>query len=246
METGGGGEFAFLLVMAGLGLVLLPLAETGRGTTGLVRAALGQLEGARAEYDRDKGAWAFAVRVKGRDNRREADISGRYAVRGPWRESGLILDTATGPRSLCPSSTCDWIATSAVLERGPAITTTAHTITAPVLDAGALRAALAPLVSASGGHVYLTGTFEAAAVTRAPPTVEVSGETVTLAYADPACLDALRGRALREVALTVQVRHAPGVHLPTLAPLADRAPVLHPLLEKWLAVPAAASEGHSP
>ena len=43
MEVGRGGEMGFLLVVALLGIVLMPLAETGKGTAGLIRGALGDL-----------------------------------------------------------------------------------------------------------------------------------------------------------------------------------------------------------
>jgi inner membrane protein len=120
MDVGKGGELAFLLVVALLGVVLMPLAATGKGTAGLIRGAIGDLETVRRHYDRDKGDVRFAVVVKGRDNLDHTDISGTYPIIGPWRETGLILDTDAGPRSLCAGSACNWYSSHAELAKGEA------------------------------------------------------------------------------------------------------------------------------
>jgi inner membrane protein len=236
MDTGGGGELGFLAIVALIGIVMMPLASTGKGTSGLVRAALGQLEGARSEYDRDKGGFAFEVQVVGRDNRSDADISGRYPVRGPWREAGLILDTPDGPRSLCPGSQCDWIATSAVLERGEPIQTVALAIRGKLASAETVAAALAPW--RERGTILLLGELKLAGVGSAPPTVETAGETVTLVYADPEILDRWRGKSLRDLALTAQIRAPAGAALPSPTPVQLREPPrIDPLLQRWLQPP---------
>jgi inner membrane protein len=64
MESMSRGELGFLVVMALTGVLLLPLARTGEGATGLIRSAIGDLDAARAEYDAGKGAHAFALEVQ--------------------------------------------------------------------------------------------------------------------------------------------------------------------------------------
>lgn len=48
MEVARGGELAFLLVVALIGVVLMPLAATSQGTAGLIRGAIGDLATVRA------------------------------------------------------------------------------------------------------------------------------------------------------------------------------------------------------
>ncbi|MEA3642434.1 MAG: hypothetical protein VBE63_21180 [Lamprobacter sp.] len=72
--------------------LMMPLAATGKGTAGLIRGALGDLEMARSEYDRDKGTALFSVELKGRDNRTYTDVSGTYPIIGPWDTVRLIYD----------------------------------------------------------------------------------------------------------------------------------------------------------
>jgi inner membrane protein len=232
MEVMGGGELAFLVVMAVAGLVLMPLARTGEGTTGLIRSAIGDITAARGEYDAAKGSCAFTLEIRGRDNRSDRDIAGTYPVAGPWQESGFILESAEGPRSACRSATCDWYADHADLKRGAAIETSTFPLTAQTTTGEALQAALAPL--AGHGTLYLLGTFEAPGSRATPPTVEVAGERVTLHYVSPETLAAWRGRALRDLDLAVQVRHAPGKAPPPPSALAGRGPAVHPLLNRWL------------
>ena len=97
MDVMGGGELAFLLIAILVGVLMMPLAETGKGTAGLIRGALGDLEMARGEYDRDKGTARFSVELSGRDNRTYADVSGTYEIIGPWATAGFILDTDQRP-----------------------------------------------------------------------------------------------------------------------------------------------------
>ncbi|MCF7992156.1 MAG: metal-dependent hydrolase [Thiohalocapsa sp.] len=233
MEVMGGGELAFLIVMALGGMLLMPLAETGKGSAGLIRAAIGDLESVRAEYDAQKGSWAFDVEVKGRHNATFADISGRYPIIGPWRESGLILDTDRGPVSLCTGSACDWYADHAKLERTERQDTTARPVRAQLLSADAIADLARPL--ADQGEVYLLGVALAEGVRPKPPTLEVEGEAVRFVYADPALLERLRGRTLRDVELTIQVRHAPGAAAMPDAEPEGRPVDIDPRLERWLA-----------
>jgi RES domain-containing protein len=155
-----------------------------------------------------------------------------YPVAGPWQESGFVLETAEGPRSACRSSTCDWYADHADLERGTGIETTTFPLIAQTTAGEALQAALAPL--AGHGTLYLLGTFEAPGSRAVPPTVEAAGERVTLHNASPEALDAWRGRSLRDLDLAVQVRHAPGETPPAPLSLAGAGPQVHPLLDRWL------------
>lgn len=108
METMSRGELSFLVVMALLGMLLMPMARTGEGTTGLIRSAIGDVAVARQAYDAGKGSHAFRLEVRGRDNRSYEDVSATYPVIGPHGETGFIIETLDGPRSVCRSGTCDW------------------------------------------------------------------------------------------------------------------------------------------
>ncbi len=232
MEVAKGGELGFLLVVALLGVVLMPLAATGKGTGALIRGAIGDLSQVRQYYDRDKGDWRFSVIIKGRDNLTDADISGTYPIIGPWRESGLILDTQDGPRSLCAGSACNWYSSHAELAKGEPIRTSTVAVKAAQIDVATLAARAATL--SQTGPVYLLGTAQAEGVKPKPPTLEVSGDGLTFAYAAPALLEALKGRALTNVDLVLQVRHAPGATLPALEPVPSRGAQTSELLKRWL------------
>ncbi len=232
METLGKGELGFVLVMVLIGVGLMPLARTGEGTLGLVRSAIGDIVSARQQYDAGKGSHAFKLEVRGRDNRSYADISGTYPVIGPYQEGGFLLETEGGPRSLCRSAACDWHPDHAALMRGEPEETRSFALKLPQTSTTALREALAPLRSA--GKVYLLGTFEAPGLKPVPPTLEVSGDRVTLGYASPEILAPWGNRTLRNLDLTLQVRHPPGAVVPELVSLAPASPELHPLLSRWL------------
>jgi len=232
MATMGGGELGFLIVMALAGLLLMPLARTGEGTTGLIRSAIGDVSAARAEYDAGKGSHAFTLELRGRDNRSYADISGRYAVIGPFGESGFLLATEDSPRSACRAGGCDWYAEHAALVGGASEVTTTFPLAAETTTAAALAEALAPLASA--GPVYLLGTLAAPGLRAEPPTLAVAGERVTLHYAAPEVIESWRGRTLREVDLAVQVRHPPGQDPPAPPALSETSAELHPLLRRWV------------
>lgn len=233
MRVMGGGELAFLLIASLVGVLMMPLAATGKGTTGLIRGALGDLTMARTEYDRDRGTAAFSVRIAGRNNRTYEDIGGTYPIVGPWTATGFILDTQSGPRSLCASSNCDWHASHTRIERGEPLQTTSIPIQGATLSAREVREAIRALESV--GEVYLLGSLLLPGLKADPPTLEVAGETVRLLYARPERLEPWSGKTLREVDLTVQVRHAPGVPVPEIEPPAPAAATLHPRLQRWIA-----------
>ena len=232
IDSMGQGELVFLLMMALIGLLLKPLAGTGLGTMGLIRSAIGNIASARQDYDAQKGANAWSLEVKGRDNRSYGDIAGTYPVIGPYRENGFILDTPEGPRSLCLNSVCDWYGEHASLIKGKAEITTTTSIEQDLTDTTALISALAPMRTV--GKVYLLGTLKVKRIPAKPPTIETTTENVTLHYANPALLETWGNRSLSEVNITIQVRHAPGVQVPEIEKVKGEGRELHPLLEKWL------------
>lgn len=231
MEVMGLGEGWFLVSMAALGMLMMPLAQRAEGTTGLIRSAIGNIEAARGDFDADKGHLTFTLTLRGRDNTTYADVSGRYAVIGPWREGGFILATPSGPRSTCRGGGCDWYAEHADLSRGERQDTTSFPLTAAIATGEALQAALSPLVA---DEVYLLGTFTAPESKPRPPTIEVSGERVTLWYATPSDLARWAGRTLTAIDLTVQARHAPGADPGQPGTLEPSAPALDSRLQRWL------------
>jgi len=233
MQSMGRGELVFLLLMALLGWLAKPLAGSGLGTLGLIRSAIGNIHSAREDYDARKGQHAWSLQVSGRDNRSYDDIAGTYPVIGPYREAGFILATPKGPRSLCRSASCDWYAEEAALRKGAAETTTTTTVITERLQADALLSALAPLQSV--GAVYLLGSLSARGKSPSPPTIEVTGETVSLRYAAPDVLAEWGNNVLRDVDLSVQVRHAPGVSVPEPAlPMGEGADGIPKRLRRWI------------
>lgn len=119
------------------------------------------------------------------------------------------------PRSVCGQESCDWYSDHAVLVKGKAEATTTRTINAASITTAALIEALRPLLER--GEVYLLGTFSARNVHEQPPTVAVEGETVSFQYAAPSALEGWRSSVLRDVRLTVQVRHVEDRQVPELA-----------------------------
>lgn len=228
----GSGELAFAVVLAASGVVLLSLARAGEGTAGLIRSAIGDIAAAREQYDAEKGRNAWVLRLEGRDNRSYEGVDGSYPVIGPWKEAGFILESESGPRTACRSSACDWYADHAVLVKGEPEITTTTTITAERIGTGSLSEPLARLEST--GRVYLLGTLTAKGIRPEEPTVTVTGETVHLAYATPAELAAWPSMALRDVDLTVQVRHAPGTVIPQMPGPVGEKFTINPLLERWI------------
>jgi inner membrane protein len=231
MEVLGGGELWFMLVMAGLGVVLMPLAQRAEGTTGLIRSAIGNIATARQDFDADKGRLSFTLTLRGRDNTTYADISGTYPVIGPWREDGFLVATLHGPRAACGSTACDWYADHADLTRQQAQTTTSFSLSTRTTTSDAIQASIVPLIAE---EIYLLGTFTAPESKETPPTVLVSGEQVTLLYAVPDILDQWDGRALTNVELTIQARHPPGQEPGSLGTLQHAPPALDPRLQRWL------------
>jgi len=231
MRVMGWGELAFAGIMAVLGVVFMLLAQAGEGTGGLIRSAIGDITAAREQYDAEKGRNAWTLRVEGRDNRSFEDVDGEYPVRGPWREGGFIVEAEDGPRSVCRQATCDWYTDHAVLVRGQPEITTTTTVKADQITVKELRDALAEAEEV--GEVLLTGEATVKGAKAEPPTVEVAGETVRLVYAEPGTLEALPA-VLRDMDLSVQVRHQPGVEAPVVELEGQKRDVLPPLLRRWV------------
>ena len=244
IESGGRGELAFLVVVALLGALAMPLAASGLGPKGLIRAGLGEISAARRAYDAGMGSRAFTLSLRGRDRRTHADVSGCYPVLGPFAEAGFLVATPLGPRSVGPASAADWHPERAVLVPGDAEETTSLALQTPRIGARSLVQALAPLEPL--GRVYLLGTFTAPGVHGEPPTVTVSGDRVTLAYASPDRVAALGEAPLREVDLVVQVRHAPGVAVPEVALPPAGQPALPESLSRWTGAGCAGGEAPCP
>lgn len=197
------------------------------------RSAIGNISAAREDYDAQKGSHAWSLAVKGRDNRSFTDIAGTYPVIGPYGETGFILETPQGPRSLCHTGTCDWYPEHASLIKGQPEITTTTTVQADRTSTGALVQSLAPLQAV--GQVYLLGTLSARRIPAMPPTVEVTGEKVSLHYAAATVLTSWSEQPLTDLDLTIQVRHAPGVVVPEIhLPAATEGEGIHPLLRQWV------------
>lgn len=143
-----------------------------------------------------------------------------------------MLEVPQAPVSACRAASCDWHIEHAVLQPGVAEATTSFELRAHHATAAALSEALAAPQSA--GAVYLLGDFTAKGMEADPPTVEVAGDAVALHYARPEVLQALGDRLLTEIALTVQVRHAPGAEVSPPGPLAESGAPVPAALQGWV------------
>lgn len=232
MRAMGWGELIFAGVVALLCVPLLSLAQAKPESGSVIAAAIGNITTARERYDAEKGAHRWRLRLAGRDNLSHADVGGDYPIIGPWRGGGFLVRGPSGPRSVCRGAGCDWYADSAVAVKGEAQTTSLRRLDADLTTPAALGRALAPL--AELGEVYLIGSLEARGIAAAPPTLEVAGDSVTLTYASPELLATWEARALRRVALTVQVRHAPDLEAPPLILEAEHHDAIPRELRPWL------------
>lgn len=214
MPSMGWGE---LILAATIALSCIPLLILGRNaayTGGVITSAIGDIAQARARYDAEKGSHSWSIEVEGRENRGYVDISGRYPVIGELGAAGFLLDAPAGVVSVCRAPGCDWYADKAVLYRGDAQITSSQQLVVNRLDASALYESLATLSVV--GDVYVVGSMQSNQVAESSPQVLVSGETVSVHYASPEIVKAWGRRRLREVDITVQVRHEPGVVVPRL------------------------------
>ena len=112
----------------------------------------------------------------------------------------------------------------AVLVQGDPEQTSVRRVQAKAISAAVLLEKLEPLRSI--GQVYLLGRMKAHGIAEQLPTVAVSGETVTLNYADPGILADLGKNQLHEVEMFVQVRHTPGTFVPELQISGDVEPAI--------------------
>ena len=233
IQSTGSGELVFLLVMAVSAVLLQPLSIQGRGTVGLIRDSIGNIERARHDYDADKGDYQFSLQIEARDNRSYANVSGNYAVIGPYRENGFLLATANGISSICKSSHCDWYAEHVTLIRGEAEQTTAFEIVEPSL----LTKTLIETVQGyeQQGEVYLLGSLSAKAVSPRPPVLEATADTLTFHYARIDALHMIKSSRVRDVKLVIQVRHPLDTLMTPIeiSPDQQRTPQ-NDVLQKWL------------
>lgn len=232
MTAMGWGELAFAGLLAVASVPLVGMAQNSPSTGGVIKAAIGDIAKARARYDAEKGANRWTLRLEGRDNLTLADISDDYLIIGPWKASGFLVATRYGPQTVCRGGECGWYADSAVAVKGKPQATAPRQLAVEITSPAALAAALAPLQAV--GEVYLVGSLTARGITARPPTVAVSGDTVSLTYAEPGVIDGWGARPLRDLLLTVQVRHAPGETVPEVALSEETAGVIPAELRPWM------------
>jgi len=211
-ESMGKGELGVLCVMVLLAFPLQRLAQAGQDLSGLIRSAIGDLAAARKPYDQEKGSFAFRLDVKGRDNKTLAAIAGEYPVIAGFQESGFLLDSPEGVKTLCRTSGCDWHAEHTVLIRGESQQTTSFSFQAKTLSWEQLRVALSPY---AGWETYLLGEARSGKPIERPPLITTHGERVHFDHARLQDLEGLEG-VIHDLALSLQVRHGPGVHPPPL------------------------------
>lgn len=229
------GELGVLILLSALSFVLFDLAREGLGGLGLIRSALGELSTARTQYEDHKSGFAFRLRMDGIDNKSLEAITGEFPVIAGYRETGFLIDTPEGTKSVCQQLLCDWHAERAVLVRGEPQQARFMTLKVERTSFKRLREALEGYGSF---EAYLVGearsyeTKVGKSLDR-PPALTVTGETVHFDHARLADLIDIEG-PLHEVALSVQVRFRPGTAVPELPPLA--ASKEDDVLRRWVGV----------
>ncbi|MCE0732463.1 metal-dependent hydrolase [Halomonas sp. G15] len=232
MRAMGWGELACAVLLAVVTIPLLNMAKAKPGTGSVIAAAIGDIAAARERYDAEKGANRWTLRLEGRDNLTHADVSGDYPIIGSWQGAGFLIRTPEGPQSVCRTGDCGWYVDSAVAVKGEAQVTTTRQIAAEHTSPAALGAALEPLEAV--GEVYLIGSLTARGIEPKAPTVAVTGDSVNLIFAAPAVLEEWGARPLRDLLLTVQVRHVPSVTTPEVTLDDVTAGVIPAELRPWL------------
>lgn len=229
-EIGGWAELTFASVMALCGFLAVGIHQQTAGATGVLRAALGNITAARRDYDEQKGSHAFSLRLRGRDNSTFAQIDGEYSVRAGWGATGFLIDTDAGVRTVCNTEQCSWYPEHAVLVAGETEQTTVRQVAVASTRADTLLASLQPLLNK--GDVYVSGSVQGQLQDNGI-TVQNKGERTTLYHAQPGAISG--DTILRDVSLTVQVRHAVGVQVPdvTIAEALQKQEISEILL-KWL------------
>lgn len=237
MSPMGKGELSFIILLACLTLPVLLAAGRGVGLLGTVRDVVGDIESARQHYNAHKSEAEWWLRVEGQDNQEFKPVEGRFCIIGPY-QSGLIVETPDGPRSVCKDDDCDWYARRTVLERGDPIQTTTRQLHTEKTTVRELLDALEPLSDA--GRVYLLGSIRAEGLQDAEPTVKASAEGARLRYATLGQLGRLGGE-IEAANLLVQVRHEPGADVPRVGAVRQEAggqekrqDRIDPLLEAYL------------
>lgn len=232
MRAMGWGELVFAASLIATTIPLLGMAKTKPGTGSVIAAAIGDIATARARYDAEKGDHRWTLRLEGRDNLTLSDVNGNYPIIGPWKAAGFIIDTAGGPQTVCRSGDCNWYADSAVAVKGERQVTVTRHIDAEHTSPAALMAALKPIDVQ--GEVYLIGSLTARGITAQAPSVAVSGNDVSLSYAEPGVIESWGARPLRDLLITVQIRHSPGDTIPQIALSEETAGVIPAELRPWL------------
>lgn len=208
-EIGGWGELALAGVMVLCGFVAVNIHQQTAGATGVLRAALGDITAARRDYDEQKGSHAFTLRVRGRDNSTFAEIDGEYLVRSGWGANGFLVDTDNGVETICATEQCTWYPEHAVLVAGQKQQTTMRQIAVDASTPDSIRQSLTTLESV--GDVFVSGSLQGNLQDNGS-TVQTNGDRTNLYYATT---DTLTGtEPLRQVSLSVQVRHDVGVQVP--------------------------------
>ena len=226
------GELIFLIIISTAGPVFMHLAKLEQGTAGLIQTALGRIESARQQYDAEKGSHAWLLKLEGRDNRSFADVSGRYPIIGAWAESGFIVETDSGSKTVCLNQNCHWYADHAVLIKSEAETTTTTTIKTEQLTVQSLVNALSDYQQY--GKIYLIGQLNGRNISNHLPEVEASGEHITLYYATPDIIRSWPQQTVRSMDITLQLRHAPDVNPPKLTLENQQRSPIPALLQRWI------------
>lgn len=216
MDAMGLGELWFVLLITVLTIPAAAIAQHGAGPLGTVRDMMGWFTDARTYYDAHKSEADWWLDMSGQDNRAFRPVSGKYRIIGPWQIGGLLLETPSGVVSICREGKCDWYAERAVLVPGVREQTTPRILKAKVTSTAALRDVMSRLEES--GRVYLVGTLKAR-VPQVPPTVTATAadsvhEVITLTYARLEDIQNWPATSILNLDLIVQVRHAPGVHVP--------------------------------
>jgi inner membrane protein len=219
----GNGELAWDVVMLIAIFPLFMAAQTGQGATGLIRRALGDIESAVRQYQTQKGENAWYLKITGRSNATLEIIDGRYRIIDAASDESFLVEDLQGHTiSVSHSSSTDWYAQSAVLEKGePEYTTTFH-IQRRQVASNALLGALKSI--SNNSRTYLAGNLFY--LYKSGEKEQKTLEYLPLSELEPNVW-------LVDVDLRVQIKHSPSTVIPPLT-IRNEPIKSDSVMEKWL------------
>jgi inner membrane protein len=221
------GEWWWSMAMVMIAIPLFMFAQTGQGTSGIIRQALGDISLAVQEYQKNKGTDAWYLQIEGTDNKTLERIDGRYYIVDVKSESAFFVENSQG-KTVTVSGTAseNWFVSDAVLEKGEPERTHTIELTREEVEYTTFIEALELVINSR--RAFISGKFA---------TEDKRGniEARTLEHSTLSELPKAE-RRYHAINLRIQIKHTPGVEIPKLK-IKDVQPKQiesNDLLDKWM------------